>query len=335
MAFWGDLNARARGLSNHLLGRGRLEALATAATVEQLATMMAAFDPRVPRESDGLAQHLDLHFRRVAADRLATIARWSGPRLSMLAVLFEDEDRRSIRALVRGALQGAVAERRLAGLIPTRSLPLRGLDALARCQTVGHLARLLRTWRSPYGEILLPEAEKHQPDPLALELAVNAKFAERARTAAKRGDRYLRQFVRTVVDLENAAAAAVLAERGGDAAPVRFFLQGGGAVSVDVFRVAAVQGSAWRSTFRAAFSGTALASVFTEDKASTAMESNGLRAQLAQAMRFALLDPLSSAPLIAFVLRSRAELVDIRSLVWGLLLGAETHRLHEELVTPW
>jgi len=335
MPFWGDLNARARGLGNHLLGRARLETLAGAGTVEHFVAELVTFDPQLPRQPVVLPQDLDLYFRRVAADHLTTIARWADRRHTLLTIVFEDEDRRSLRALLRGSVQGVAPERRVAGLIPTPALPVRALAELAQVGSPAEVSDLLGIWRSPYAAVLLPEAKKHQPDMLILESSINVAFVERARREARHGDRYLKRFVERVIDLENLWSAAVLAERGGDPAPERFFLEGGTILSEQMYRSAITESSQWRSAVRAALDRTPLAEVVTDSPEPTSLEASGLLALLGEAVRESLLDPLSAAPLLAFVLRLRAQLMDLRSLMWGILLGVDARRLRAGLITPW
>jgi len=131
-ATWGDLNARARGLATHLASRPTLEQLAESPTLAALARDCVATGvlPAEPEQPAPFA--FELAFRRVAALQLKTLIRWMGPRTEALRFLLEDEDRRSLRALLRGAAAGVAAETRLAGLIPTPSLPERLLTELAR-----------------------------------------------------------------------------------------------------------------------------------------------------------------------------------------------------------
>jgi hypothetical protein len=68
---------------------------------------------------------------RIAAARLELLGRWLGNRRGALAVIYEDEDRRSIRRLLRGAAEGASREARLRGLTPTQGLPERVMIRLA------------------------------------------------------------------------------------------------------------------------------------------------------------------------------------------------------------
>ena len=110
MTIWDDLNARARGLATHLLGRPALEGMARAADLPTLAAELTRRGYPVEEGDRASAAGLELAARRALAARLRILIRWAGPRTETLAVVFEDEDRRSIAALVRGAVQHAPAD---------------------------------------------------------------------------------------------------------------------------------------------------------------------------------------------------------------------------------
>ena len=168
-ARWEDLTARTRGLATHLLAPGQLDGLARAPDFDALSDAFRALGLLVPEGGTVTPEQLELSVRRAAAAKLRTLTRWAGARKALLAVVFEDEDRRSLRAMLRGAVHGASAEQRLGGLIPTPALPERALGELARQPTPGAVAALLAAWGSPYGPALLPDAAAVHPDLLALE----------------------------------------------------------------------------------------------------------------------------------------------------------------------
>ena len=183
---WEDLNARARGLGTHLLSGPQLNALAMAADIAALGEALRRLG--YPLEEGAASPGaLELALRRMAAGRLHILARWCGPRVGVLAVWFEDEDRRSLRAMLRGAVQHAPADTRLAGLVPTPALPERALRELANQPTPAAVAALLTAWRNPYGSALLAAASVAQPDLFTLEILVNRTFAQRATRAARGG----------------------------------------------------------------------------------------------------------------------------------------------------
>lgn len=325
---WDDVNARVRGLSNHLLGPVRLRRLAETSTLTTLAEQLdrlgywpAGVDRPVPGVS---AAGIDRALRRGAAARLRTLQRWCAGRVACLAVLFEDEDRRSLRALLRGSAAGVALEARLASLIPTPSLPAKALEELARQATPATLATLLVVWGNPYGSVLLPEAERDHPDLLLLELALNRRFAERALAASRRGGRTLLVYAREVIDLENAASALVLAGGRSEVAPADCFLPGGRRLTLPMFVGAA--GAKDRSeaagVLGRAFEKKPFGEVFLRSSGEPgAIEPEILRAQIHEQERAARRAPLGPAVIVAYALRLRAEAMDLRRIAWGLALG--------------
>lgn len=331
---WGDLNARARGLTTHLLTHAHLDALAHAPDRVALAAELRRL--RLPvAEEDTSPAALDLAVRRVAAARLRILAWWCGPRAPVLAVLFEDEDRRSLRAVLRGAVQGVAPEARLAGLVPSGALPERALQELARQDNPGAAAALLVAWRNPYGTALLPHASAAQPDLFKLELELNRTYAERALRASRKVGGLLIAYVRETIDLENAYTAFVLAAEGKDVTPKDAFLPGGDHVTVEVFEVAAAADPAVAGRkLAAAFADTPLGPAFERHgNDAVQLEDAVLRIRVRELARATRLDPLGPAPLLAYALRLRAELLDLRRIIWGVALGAPRGALIQDLVS--
>lgn len=322
---WGDLNARASGLGTHLLSRETLRSLARSPDVASLAQALAAGGyPAADVEGRVTPAAVELPVRRVAARRLHTLARWSGGRTRTLAVVFEEEDRRSLRAILRGAAQGVSWERRLAGLIPTPALPERALEELARQGTPAEIGALLAAWGNPYGTGILAEVSD-PPDLFALELRIDRTFAERAARAARRGGGLLRGYVRFLVDLENTGAALLLAEQGHDTDPRTCFLPGGRRLAAEVFvRAAATRSARDAATILAgAFRNTPYADAVERHAESPAALTQALaEIQLEGLVRAGRLDPLGPAPLLVYVHRLRAEVRDLQRVIWGVTFGA-------------
>lgn len=334
---WEDVNARARGLATHLLSRAELETLSRVPDLEALAADLGRLGYPVAEE-DVRPAALDLSLRRVAAARLKILTWWCGPRTAVLAVLFEDEDRRSLRAVLRGAVQGVSPEARIAGLVPTRALPERALQELARQSKAGAVAALLVAWRNPYGAALLPEASAEHPDLFKLELQLNRAYAARALRASRRAGRsgLLVDYVREVIDLENAYTAFVLAAEGKDVTPKDAFLPGGERLSLAAFEAAAAAGdvSAAVRTLGASFAGTPLAPVFARHGGEPVqLEDAALRIRIRRLVLAARTEPLGPAPLLAYALRLRAEILDLRRIIWGVALAAPRESLARDLVT--
>jgi vacuolar-type H+-ATPase subunit C/Vma6 len=331
---WDDLNARVRGLSGHLLGRTAIESLAEEPDLESLARRLrdGPYDAGL-RGAVPTASAIDLSVRRAAAARIATIARWAGPRAPHLAVIFEDEDRRSIRALLRGAVAGVRAETRLAGLVPTPELPEGALEELARQPTAARVAALLVAWGNPLGSAIFEQASASQPDLFMVELELAQVYAARAHRASR--NPALRRFAADVIDAENAASAVVLAGRKLGIEPVRAFLPGGRRVTQSLFldaalapdadvaliRLARIDGG--RSTLARAFANTM----------PEALERTLLRMRIVSQRRAAREHPLSPAPLLAYALRLRSEVIDLRMITWGLGLRAPRTVVLDQLIT--
>jgi len=336
-AGWEDLATRAHGLASHFLGRRELEALAGAASLDQLGDALRKLDFLVP-EGTTTADVLELAVRRTAAARLRVLARWAGSRNAVLAVMFEDEDRRSLRAILRGAVQGAPAELRLAGLIPTPGLPERALRELAAQATPRAVATLLTTWGNAHGSALLRDTETTQPDLLAIDYALNRTFAAQALQGARTARNHmLVDYVRLVIDLENACAALVLAAgpARADAPAKQAFVGGGRLLSLTAFLETLSAGEAGAGRrLAAAFRPAGLARAFERWAGDPgAFEHRLLRDRIAALRAAERLDPAGPAAVLGFGLRLRAEVLDLRRLIWGIALQAPRAAVEAGLVS--
>lgn len=335
-ARWEDLATRARGLATHLLGRVELDALAR---TPDLAALGDALRARgfLPGEGPATPETLELAVRRIAATRLGVLAAWGRDRNALLAVIFEDEDRRSLRALLRGAVRGAATHERLAGLIPTPGLPERALAELAGQPTPNAVAVLLTAWGSAYGPALLPDAAAARPDLLRLEYRLNALFASRALRGARAAkSRGLIEFVRETIDLENACTALVLAGAELDAPPQQAFVDGGRRLSLAAFSdaVAAPDAGAAARRLATAFASDPIADAFAraaDDPA--AIEEALLRQRIAVLDVAVRRNPAGPASVLHYVLRLRAEVLDLRRVIWGVMLRAPRADIAAALVS--
>jgi vacuolar-type H+-ATPase subunit C/Vma6 len=279
---------------------------------------------------------VELAVRRWASAALGTLARWAGRRIPALAVIYEDEDRKSLRAMLRGAARGAAAEARLSGLIPTPALPERALEELARQASVAAVVTLLQVWRHPYGQALAAVAGTAQPDPLAIDLVLDRTFAARALSAAQSAGAELVGFVRETVDVANAVTAIVLASAGRDFTPKEAFLAGGARVSIVVFEEAAAAGGPVAAGVRLAraFAPGRLAPAFRDLGADPgALENEVLRIRVHDLSQRVRLAPLGPAPALWFALRLRAQVIDLQRIVWGVALAAPAAEVAAALVT--
>lgn len=336
MSRWDDVNARARGLGTHLLSVAELQLLSRATDFSALTNELRRLG--LPVSGDGVPTpaEVELAVRRWASDALGTLARWAGRRIPVLAVVYEDEDRKSLRAILRGAARGAVADARLSGLIPTPALPERALEELARQASVVAVVTLLQVWRNPYGEALAALARTAQPDAFAIDLMLDRTFAARALSAARPAGAELLGFVRETVDVTNAMTALVLASAGRDFTPKEAFLPGGDRVSIVAFEEAAAAGGPAAAGVRIAraFYPRPLAAAFGDLGADPgALEDEVLRIRVRALSWQVRRAPLGPAPTLWFALRLRGQVIDLQRIVWGAALAAPPADIAAALVT--
>lgn len=331
--FWGDLVARSRGLATHLLPRAELMALARADDAAALSDALARHPDY--RAAGGAIDPagLEAWARDVAGRRLALLGRWAGPRTRTLAVIFEDEDRRSVRQVLRGAAQGAAPAQRLAGLLATPSLPAGALEELARLDTPRAVAGLLAAWKNPYAEGLLPAVAGPTPDLLRTEATLAGTFARRATRGAKRGGRTLRRHVARLIDAENAWTVLAV----GGAAEIEasdrdaLFVPGGDVLTRARFDEAIAAGRAARDRLLDWAAGDdALRRALETSPARR--EEEWLRARLVALARTARLEPIGAAPVLHYALAVRAEVMNLGLVAWAADLGAPPEVVERRLV---
>ncbi|HEU5169275.1 MAG TPA: V-type ATPase subunit [Gemmatimonadales bacterium] len=322
---WDDVNARARGLGRHLASEQLLDRLAAAPDLAALARELRAAELAGPEAVDRSPPMLEVAIRRAAGRSFALLLRWLGDRADLVRIVIEDEDRRSLRALFRGAAEGASAEVRLAGLLPTPTLPERLLEELARQHRPRDQAALLAVWGHPYASVVLPAAAGDHPDLLRLGLGIDHRFAERATEGARRGGAALRAFVADTIDADNLLGALALAGRRESDWPVESaFLPGGTRLSRDRFVAAARAPDRARAAdiIARAFGDEAIAGVLRARAFELfALEQELLRLRIRRLRDLARRDPLGPAPLLRYFLRLRVQVVNLQLLVWGAALG--------------
>ncbi|MGE0353377.1 MAG: V-type ATPase subunit [Gemmatimonadales bacterium] len=321
-----DLAARVRGLATHLLDDDDYRELARARDLPELAARLAGHGLAIePVSGPVAAANLEIQVRRAAAAQLQVLNRWCGPRAAVLAVIFEDEDRRSLRALVRGAAAGAAPAARLAGLIPTSLLPARALEELAGLTSPGEIGALLATWGNPYASAILESSAGAHPDLFAMEVALSRRFAGRAVRGARKGDAVLRHYVATTIDLENVFTLLAMHSAEPERRPEDCFIPGGRAIPLELF----VHASGLESLAVAV--GELAARLAPEQMAEPILERHEdpaeledllLRHRIRRLRRRARLDPLSTAPVLAFALELRHEVRRLQRLIWGIGLHA-------------
>lgn len=327
--------ARAKGLATHLFTRGELEALAGSDLPSLARTLAHAPKLSAPLDEHASAVELEHAVRQTSRRHLLTLSRWEGA-APVLGVFFAEQDRRSLRAMLRGALAAAPSEERLAGLIPTPTLPERVLVELARQPTPAAVMTVLFAVGHPFAEPLLPLTAMKQPDLLALELALTRAWARWTSHEAARGDENLQRFVAERLDAVN-VELALLRAAGPDVEPEDCFVEGG-TVSREAFlanpeappRAESKQPAPAAKAVR----GTPLAPLLSDVPVDAArFERDALRLALDRQRAVARVEPLSSAPMLTFLLRLEAQARDLRRVIWAAVLGAPAVLVTPELVT--
>ena len=326
---WEGLIARVHGLTAHLVPRGQMIELARSKSLGPVLTRLEETHGHSLGVGPGATPAQgELAVRRAAASNLATLARWVPPRSLPLTPFFLDEDRRSVQALVRGAVAEVRDDERVSGLVPTPLLPERALRELASQRSVAGVAALLSAWNHPFGSRLLTLAREPKPDLLRIDLLLNEAWIREAVAAVRRAPRgfdsrrQLVRFVRDTVDTTNAMTALQLAGQRMGVALDDFFLPMGRHLGRETFLAAAQAPSAATAhvILERAFHDTPLARAFAGSTRD--IEDGILAARLRQAVRDALRFPLGAAPVVAFMLRLRAEVHDLCLIIWRLAAGA-------------
>jgi vacuolar-type H+-ATPase subunit C/Vma6 len=321
---WEDVDARARGLASHLLSSETLAGLAGLRTLQELSRALAAAGVLPEEVPAPTAAVLELALRRWAAGEVRVARRWLGSRAEVIAVALEVEDRRSLRALVRGAAAGVHAEARLTGLVPTPTLPERLLRELAGRSSLREQAALLVMAGHPSGPALLAAAAGTEPDLFAVELALSRAFAERATRGARSGGRFLRTHVEDLIDAENCRSALLLANRASAEPTGSAFIPGGRRLTLVRFAAAATAADPVAAARRLGeiYDGGPEAEMLLRHAAEpAALETAMDRAETERLHQVARLDPLGPAPLLLYLRRLRHQMVALGELVWALDLG--------------
>jgi vacuolar-type H+-ATPase subunit C/Vma6 len=275
------LVARARGIQARLAANAMLEAKLSPATVEHEVRS------------------------RIAADYM-TLARWAKP--EELAILELDEDRRSLRAVVRGLAAAVPTEQRRLGTIPTSRLGERTLTALSAATSIEEIARKLTAIKHP-----LRHAFQHST-PVIDVFAIEHGLAKAYACTAHSDDRALRVYVTQLIDAENAASALLLASRGGDLALADHYIPGGQRLPLEAFLT--ITRDNIHDVHARAFVGTPLSRGITEDAV--------LDWQLATQRRLRRTDPHGCAAVVYAVLSRRGEARRLRRGAWHSALAGAT-----------
>lgn len=334
MTAWHDVVARVRGLSSRLLGRADLDRLAGSGSLASFASALSGTAyHNVSELAHRDAIDLDRQTRRIAAEHLSIIAQWCGPRVVDLSPLFEDEDRRNLRAVLRGVMGHIAPDTCVAGLLPTPALSRPALDELARQTSLSRLAATLVAWGNPYGAALGPHTNREHPSLFDLQLAVDQTFAERARPVGRRVGDAVGDFVHAIIDTSNALSALACADGIVEHDIDRLFIDGGRLITADLARLAAREKPVVaRDRLARAVAGTPLAPLAAP--ASGDVELAILAAQLQQLRHAIRLHPLSLDVVVEYFLALRAELHDLARIIWGITMQAPRRVIAAGLVTP-
>ena len=324
MTSWDDLNARARGLATHLLPEATLTELGKTSDLRLVARRLAEAGINRQEAAGPGPAVLGREVRRWASRQLNVVCRWLGPRTPLLHCFLEDEDRQSLRALVRGAAAGAPAEQRLEGLIPTPGLPGRLLEELAAQPAVRDLAARLTIWRHPYAAAVAAGVGIGEPDLFRIEAELNRSFAERATLGARDGTMALRHHVAELIDGDNILTALLLVGTAPEWPVEQAFCPGGWRLTPERFAAARAPDRHRASVMLAQTIGDqALARRIRRYGATPARLESALReAQHAALAVKARLDPLSEAPLLEYLYRLRGQAERITMAIWAAAMDA-------------
>ncbi|HVX38192.1 MAG TPA: V-type ATPase subunit [Gemmatimonadaceae bacterium] len=330
-----DVIARVRGLSSRLLGRPELERLALSRDTDALVDgfkgtsydSIAALTTREPIP-------LEREARRVAGGRLGIISAWCADRDEVLVPLFEDEDRRNLRALTRAVLAQTPPEQRTAGLLPTPGLPAPALEEIAHLTRLRDVAALLTSWGNPYGRAISVEALRPHPDLFLLQLAIDRTFAARALDAATRFGEPILSYVRLLIDAENGTSVMALASGAIEHDHEVLFIPGGSLIAFEDYRdLSTMKPHDARARLSRIVAGTQLAPIASA-AAGTNPDNAVLTAHLRELHRTSRLNPLSLTVLLEYILRLRAETHDVARVIWGIAMQMPRRRIINSFVTP-
>jgi len=332
------LIARAHGVATHLLARRTLDSLATAEDIQALARGLVHQGTAI----DALGEPVDVFAIERAVGGTAnrhfgTLYRWQVRTPGVLDVFAAHQDRRSLRALLRGAAEGAAAAARLQGLFPTPSLPQLALLELARQSSPAAVVRQLVMLAHPDGGRLASVVQQSQVDLLAVDVALLRGFAERVVRIAARADDELRQFVSVLIDLGNAQSALLIAREPADVNPPDLFVSGGRWLTQSTFVSAARAGSTQHAllVLTAALASSPMGPLLPVVPTDVAhLDRRFLITALERVTRAARLDPLSTASVVRVLLLIEAQSLDLRALAWGAAFGTPPSMRQQQLVTP-
>lgn len=299
MTWWADASARATGLSGHLLDDAAWARVRACPDPGSLCRELQRFGYDVqPGETPRSAEE---GLERTRGARCALLVRWLGPRVRALRLHLEADVARAIRATLRSAEAGSPGE--VLATLAERGQPLAERALAERRELVAEWPGL--------------------PELLSCEQALLRARVRRALAGVPRRDRALRRRVRHAVDLLN-LRAALSAGPGSGLPAAAIFLSGGDCFDLGRFRRALETRD---RTATREFLARELPERIAAPLANPAIPVSRLgRAMLVRELeeerRLARREPLGPAPVLAFLLRQRLEVRDLRGLLWERALGA-------------
>lgn len=337
MRYLGDINTRARGLRTRLLQPRDLERLAHARSLFVLQRELSALGVTAA-EGPSTPGALETSIRRRAGELMGIVGRWcSGDRRAILAVLLEDEDRRSIGRILRGAEQGVGSDVRMSGLMPTSELSERALQTLASQPTMADVVRMLVLWRHPLGLALVETVSGTRPSLFEAEVKLQRAYADRALSRANEGGSDLLEYVRQVIDVMNAWSVLLHFPERDEAIGDLVFVEGGRWIDRATFADLLAESTIDEARARLAevLGQSPVGRPFADDSQDfAALESAVLRAQIDEQSQAARLHPDGAAPVILFALELRAEVLNLRRIIWGITLQAPSAMVEANMVMP-
>lgn len=325
---WDDVNARARGLATHLLDRGALAGLSDApdwpAFIARVTALGYPLDLAAGATVD--PPSFDRAVSLVASARMNLLGRWLSARQGALAVVMEDEEFRSLRALLRGAAEGASPGARLRAATPTAQLPMRALERMAHAGSVPEFVQELLRLGHPAGRTLQDVLRRAKaPDLRALEWALTRLFAERAVRAARAAGPVVRRFAAELVTQANVWTLLLAAPLQPGGATEEEFLPGGAPLTRQDFARLRAERDADKvvQALRRLLKGTALgAAMAAEPLDLSSLEQRASASRIAGLRALARRDPLGPAVVLSVLERIRAEARALRAIAWGVAFGA-------------
>lgn len=319
---WEAVGARARGLATHLLGEDALRRLASVESPSALVEILAR-GPYGERLQRGAVDPgaVESALWRVQARRMELLSRWMRPREDLLSPVFLVLDGRALRGIVRGIVGGTPPDARIGDALPTPTLDRKALELLATADSVGSLVATLVAWGHPLGTHLTETTAgvTGRPDLFTVEAALGRAVADAVSRGARRGDDVLRAFAEEEIDTWNASTTLVLAATRPEVDFDTLFLEGGRVFTEEAFLDAAradVPEDA-RARLAATASGTLFEAALADAGLSpSAFEDRVLDARIAHLAAEIRVRPLSSAPVLALVLRLRRESRVVRRAAW-------------------